>query len=279
MDRLEEDKTKQICYFPVNFDGSFMRRNFKLSKNPDKAPKLSNSSSEKLIKCSSSGCMYLTRIQSFPLFFRDKKGENFYGSGSPKHLSLEKEKPLVVRFGEMFIDFVPSVAGVSLAEAHAFKKVAGGAPTNVAVGIARLGGSSAFIGKGVPTAWNSHTGVTTHEELWGAMIKLTSANYAIWKSQMEDILYTKDLYLPIYGDMKKPQTTSDKDWKVTNRKAVALVCTWVDQNMFHHVAQDTNEYEFWTKLEAMCERKTAQNKGSLIRRLVNLKYKDGCSIA
>lgn len=39
------------------------------------------------------------------------------------------------------------VAGVLLAEAPAFSKAAGGAPANVAVGISRLGGSSAFVGK------------------------------------------------------------------------------------------------------------------------------------
>ncbi|GKD50575.1 probable fructokinase-7 [Tanacetum coccineum] len=56
-------------------------------------------------------------------------------------------KSLVVCFGEMLIDFVPSVSGVSLAEASVFEKAPGGAPANVAVGISRLGGSSAFIGK------------------------------------------------------------------------------------------------------------------------------------
>ncbi|KAF6160324.1 hypothetical protein GIB67_019093 [Kingdonia uniflora] len=60
---------------------------------------------------------------------------------------LQLKHRLVVCFGEMLIDFVPTVAGVSLAEAPAFKKAAGGAPANVAVGISRLGGSSAFIGK------------------------------------------------------------------------------------------------------------------------------------
>ncbi|KAJ3700586.1 hypothetical protein LUZ61_004291 [Rhynchospora tenuis] len=53
----------------------------------------------------------------------------------------------VVCFGEMLIDFVPTVSGLSLSEAPAFKKAPGGAPANVAVGISRLGGSSAFIGK------------------------------------------------------------------------------------------------------------------------------------
>lgn len=58
-----------------------------------------------------------------------------------------KGSPQVVCFGELLIDFVPTVAGVSLAEAPGFKKAPGGAPANVAVGISRLGGSSAFLGK------------------------------------------------------------------------------------------------------------------------------------
>lgn len=65
------------------------------------------------------------------------------GDGLPE----TKESPLVVCFGEMLIDFVPTVSGLSLAESPAFKKAPGGAPANVAVGVARLGGSSAFIGK------------------------------------------------------------------------------------------------------------------------------------
>lgn len=66
----------------------------------------------------------------------DLKNEDCKGKDGP-----------VVCFGEMLIDFVPTVGGVSLAEAPAFKKAAGGAPANVAVGISRLGGSAAFIGK------------------------------------------------------------------------------------------------------------------------------------
>lgn len=54
---------------------------------------------------------------------------------------------LVVSFGEMLIDFVPDVAGVSLAESGGFIKAPGGAPANVAVAITKLGGRSAFVGK------------------------------------------------------------------------------------------------------------------------------------
>ncbi|CAN7066313.1 unnamed protein product [Brassica rapa subsp. trilocularis] len=73
----------------------------------------------------------------------------FLITGNLKKLTIEtgRSETLVVCFGEMLIDFVPTVGGVSLAEAPAFKKAPGGAPANVAVGVSRLGGSSAFVGK------------------------------------------------------------------------------------------------------------------------------------
>lgn len=55
--------------------------------------------------------------------------------------------PEVVTLGEVLIDFVSTESGVSLVEAPAFQKAAGGAPANVAVGLSRLGVRSGFIGK------------------------------------------------------------------------------------------------------------------------------------
>jgi len=50
----------------------------------------------------------------------------------------------VVTFGELLIDFVPTLTGHDLGMAEMFKKAAGGAPANVAVGLVRLGVPSAF---------------------------------------------------------------------------------------------------------------------------------------
>ncbi len=55
--------------------------------------------------------------------------------------------PDAICFGELLIDFVPTVTGVSLIEAPAFQKAPGGAPANVAVGLSKLGVSSGFLGK------------------------------------------------------------------------------------------------------------------------------------
>ncbi|CAK9857215.1 unnamed protein product [Sphagnum jensenii] len=76
------------------------------------------------------------------------KGNNNGATQEHRSLvSVRSEHAKVVCFGELLIDFVPTVGGLALADAPAFKKAPGGAPANVAVGIARLGGNSAFVGK------------------------------------------------------------------------------------------------------------------------------------
>jgi len=52
-----------------------------------------------------------------------------------------------ISMGELLIDFVPVTTGTDLLTATAFHKAPGGAPANVAVGLARLGVSSALMGK------------------------------------------------------------------------------------------------------------------------------------
>lgn len=76
----------------------------------------------------------------------DRLKDNFLATDM-ENVDMNSAGGLVVAFGELLIDFVPTVAGVSLAEAPAFKKAPGGAPANVAVGVSRLGGNAAFIGK------------------------------------------------------------------------------------------------------------------------------------
>ncbi len=53
----------------------------------------------------------------------------------------------VVCLGEALIDFVAAESGVGVGEASGFLRAPGGAPANVAVGVARLGHTSAFLGK------------------------------------------------------------------------------------------------------------------------------------
>jgi len=55
--------------------------------------------------------------------------------------------PKALCIGELLIDFVSTTPDITLAEAPGFVKAPGGAPANVAVGLAKLGIEAGFIGK------------------------------------------------------------------------------------------------------------------------------------
>ncbi|MDH3661085.1 MAG: PfkB family carbohydrate kinase [Alphaproteobacteria bacterium] len=55
--------------------------------------------------------------------------------------------PDVVCFGDLLMDFVPTASGLDFADLPTFMPVPGGAAANVAVGLAKLGVASGFIGK------------------------------------------------------------------------------------------------------------------------------------
>ena len=112
------------------------------------------------------------------------------------------------------------------------------------------------------------------------MVKLSASNYSIWKPMMDYVLYCKDLHDPIKGDSAKPSDMLDRDQQEKlNRKTIGCIRQCIDVSVFHHVFQETNAEDLWEKLRSLYERKTAQNKDFIARKLVNLKLKEGKSIA
>ena len=61
------------------------------------------------------------------------------------------------------------------------------------------------------------------ESYSGPMIKLTTTNYSLWKSMMEDLLNSWDLYDHIKGDNAKSSDTSDADWKKLKKKTLGAI--------------------------------------------------------
>ena len=111
-------------------------------------------------------------------------------------------------------------------------------------------------------------------KMYDGMIKLNSMNYSTWKRMIEDFLYCKDLYKPIRLK-EKPLDTLDDDWDVEHRKDIAHMRRWMDPTLHEHISDEMNADLVWKKLENIFSRKTLENKTTLIRRFVNLKYKDG----
>ena len=61
------------------------------------------------------------------------------------------------------------------------------------------------------------------ESYSGPMIKLTTTNYSLWKSMMEDLLNCKDLYDLIERDNAKTSDMSDTDWKKLKKRTVGAI--------------------------------------------------------
>ena len=49
------------------------------------------------------------------------------------------------------------------------------------------------------------------------------SNFGFWKMQIEDLLYQKDLYLPLGGVERKSEKMSDEDLSVLDRKVLGTI--------------------------------------------------------
>ena len=74
------------------------------------------------------------------------------------------------------------------------------------------------------------------------MIKLTTTNYSLRKSVIEDLLNCKDLYDLIEGDNIKSSNMLDVDWKKLKRKTLGVIRQWVDISLYNQVAKEKNPH-------------------------------------
>ena len=77
---------------------------------------------------------------------------------------------------------------------------------------------------------------------------------------MKDILFCKNLYDSLENKRDKLASTKDEEWKKMNQKIIGQIIQWIEDEVFHHVAQETSAYELWIKSEEMYQAKKSQNK-------------------
>lgn len=109
------------------------------------------------------------------------------------------------------------------------------------------------------------------------MISLNGSNYHVWKGKMEDLLYVKDYYLPVFGT-DKPDNKTDAEWNILHRQVCGYIRQWVDDNVLNHISGETHARTLWNKLEQLYARKTGSNKLFLIKQMMSLKYHDGTPV-
>ncbi|KAF5781986.1 putative RNA-directed DNA polymerase [Helianthus annuus] len=110
------------------------------------------------------------------------------------------------------------------------------------------------------------------------IVNLNGSNYHVWKGKMEDLLYVKDYYMPVFNT-DKPEGKTDEEWNILHRKVCGYIRQWVDDNVLNHISGETHARTLWNKLEELYARKTGNNKLFLIKQLINLKYNDGTPVS
>nr|KYP38693.1 Retrovirus-related Pol polyprotein from transposon TNT 1-94 [Cajanus cajan] len=109
------------------------------------------------------------------------------------------------------------------------------------------------------------------------MISLNGANYHLWKGKMNDLLFVKNLHLPIFAS-NKLESKPDEEWDFEHQQVYGFIRQFVDDNFYNFIAIETHARTLWDKLESLHASKLGNNKLYLVKNFVELKYKKGTLI-
>jgi hypothetical protein len=109
--------------------------------------------------------------------------------------------------------------------------------------------------------------------------KFNGQNYQLWKMQMEDYLYQKDLFLPLGGVAKKPTAMKDEEWEILDRKALGTIRLSLAASVAFNISKEKTTKGLMDTLAKLYEKPSASNKVFLMKRLFNMKMSEGGSVA
>jgi hypothetical protein len=109
--------------------------------------------------------------------------------------------------------------------------------------------------------------------------KFNGQNYQLWKMQMEDYLYQKDLFLPLGGIAKKPTTMKDEEWEILDRKALGTIRLSLAASVAFNISKEKTTKGLMDTLAKLYEKPSSSNKVFLMKRLFNMKMSEGGSVA
>jgi hypothetical protein len=109
--------------------------------------------------------------------------------------------------------------------------------------------------------------------------KFNGQNYQLWKMQMEDYLYQKDLFLPLGRVAKKPTAMKDEEWEILDRKALGTIRLSLAASVAFNISKEKTTKDLMDALAKLYEKPSASNKVFLMKRLFNMKMSEGGSVA
>jgi hypothetical protein len=109
--------------------------------------------------------------------------------------------------------------------------------------------------------------------------KFNSQNYQLWKMQMEDYLYQKDLFLPLGGIAKNLAATKDEEWEILDRKALGTIRLSLAASVAFNISKEKTMKGLMDALAKLYEKPSVSNKVFLMKRLFNMKMSESGSVA
>jgi hypothetical protein len=108
--------------------------------------------------------------------------------------------------------------------------------------------------------------------------KFNGQNYHLWKMQMEDYLYQKDIFLPLGGITKKPTAMNEEEWEVLERKALGMIRLSLETLVDFNILKENKMKELMDALDKLYEKPSVSNKVFLMKILFNMNMSEGGSV-
>jgi hypothetical protein len=100
--------------------------------------------------------------------------------------------------------------------------------------------------------------------------KFNGQNYQLWKLQMEDYLYQKDILLPLGEITNKMTTMKDEEWEVLERKALGTIRLSLVASVAFNISKEKTTKEMMDTLDKLYEKPSVSNKVFLMKILFNM---------
>ena len=91
--------------------------------------------------------------------------------------------------------------------------------------------------------------------------KFNGQNFSLWKMQMEDYLYQKDLYLPLSRKTKKPAAMTDVELNILDRKALRTVWLCLAVSVAFNISKEKTTEGLMKTLAKLYEKPSASKIG------------------
>ena len=95
--------------------------------------------------------------------------------------------------------------------------------------------------------------------------KFNGQNYQLWKMQMEDYLYQKDIFLPLSEVAKKPTVMKDEEWETLDIKALGTIRLSLTASVDFNISKEKTTKGLMDALAKLYEKSSASNKVFLMK--------------